>query len=114
MEMVNGFPSFSVVSCHLAFTFFALRSLTVLRHSACATARSPIINKQMSNLKLGKAMFASRRLNGAIEAPPGRERRVPRGQREVTRFVPGEFGSSGSFPTPSDVGGRQFGLYPPR
>jgi hypothetical protein len=29
-EIVNGFPSFSVVSCHLAFTLFAFSSLTVL------------------------------------------------------------------------------------
>src|ERR1700729_3926508 len=53
MEIVNGFPSFSVVSCHLAFTPFALRSLTVLRHSACASADWLRINKQMSNLKFG-------------------------------------------------------------
>src|SRR5271165_5934731 len=60
MEIVNGFPSFAVVSCHLAFTLFALSSLMVVRHLACASVDSLRINKQMSNLKFVRAMFTSK------------------------------------------------------
>jgi hypothetical protein len=62
METVNGFPSFSVVSCHLAFTLFALISLTVLRQFAWASVDSLRINKQTSNLKFVRAMLASKEM----------------------------------------------------
>ena len=59
MEILNGFPSFAVVSCHLAFTLCALSSLTVLRHLASASVDSLRINKQMSNLEFLRAMFTT-------------------------------------------------------
>jgi|SRR5271168_4341566 len=59
MEIVNGFPSFSVVSCHLVLTLFALTSLMVLKQLASASVDSLRINKQMSNMKFLRTMFTS-------------------------------------------------------
>jgi hypothetical protein len=59
MEIVNGFPSFSVVSSHLVLTLFVLTSLTVLKHSALASVGSIRINRQVSHLKFLRTMFIS-------------------------------------------------------
>jgi hypothetical protein len=67
IEIINGFPSFAVASCHLAFTLFALMSLTVRRHSACASLDPLNTNKQTSNLQFVRAMF---QLRGAMRNRP--------------------------------------------
>jgi hypothetical protein len=59
IEMVSGFPSFSVVSNHLVFTLLALTSLIDLKHSAWASVDPLKANKQTSILEPTKAISIS-------------------------------------------------------